>query len=577
MSTRDGTFGEATAIAAIEAAKEALDACDDDAIVISRPSPRWLAELAASIDDRPVDEVPLRGMTFTIKDNIDLESAETTVACPPIGYRAARSATVVGRLIASGALPTAKVNLDQFATGLVGTRSPYGTPRNPYDSRLVPGGSSSGSATSVARGLAPFSIGTDTAGSGRVPAAFCGIASVKPTPGRMSNAGIVPAVRSIDCPAIFARDLATAWRMVVSASGFDRADPYSRRTSGVGGRPVRRVGVIGEERLRAENVDARVVDDQAIGRDRLEASGFELVEIDPGPLFEIGDLLYGGPFIGERAMAVAALSPPPESLDPAVAEVLATATSYSLTDLQRANYRIETLRHDVDEMFDRVDAIAMPTVGWYPTLDDVARAPIAANARLGRFTTFTNLAGLCAVTVPLPVGDDSGAPPPSLMVQGPAWSDEHMVAAGLAVLGEAPPRPPSDWIELVVAGAHLRGEVLEHQLTDRGGIWVETTATATTYRLYAMSTDPPKPAMVHDAGRGAAIEVDVWALSPAAFGSFVATIPPPLAIGTVELVDGRSLTGFVAEPRAIDHAVEITELGGWRAYRGRVRSQRTRP
>lgn len=562
----------ASASEALGASQRELDACDDDAIVIARPSARWLAELAAEIDDRPPEEVPLRGTTFTIKDNIDLEGVVTTVGCPSIGYRPPTSAAIVRHLVAAGAVPVAKVNLDQFATGLVGTRSPYGTPRNPYDATLVPGGSSSGSATSVAKGLATFSVGTDTAGSGRVPAALCGVASVKPTPGRVSSAGIVPAVRSIDCPAVFARDLHTAWRAVELSSGVDRDDPYSLRSPGVAGRQVRRLGVIPHDGLRGEGVDARVLAEQVLAWELLEQRGFELVEIDVEPLFEIGDLLYGGPFISERAAAVAALAPPPDSVDPVVAEVLASAMSYSLDSLHRANYRVQSLRHVIDEMFERVDAIAVPTIGWYPSLADVARAPIAVNARLGRFTTFTNLARLCAVTVPVPVVDgDPRRPPPSITVQGPAWSDEHVVDAALSVLGEVAPHPPSGWLPLVVVGAHLRGEVLEHQLVQLGAIWVETTRTAPTYRLYAMTTDPPKPALVHDSVAGATVEVDVWALSPAALGSFVASIPPPLAIGTVDLADGRCLTGFVAEPRARDGAIEITDLGGWRSYRSATR------
>ena len=568
MSSIPESTGPLSAVEALAAAQAAIDDCDDPAIVISRPDRDALAHLAHDLDARPGDEVPLRGTTFTIKDNIDLAGTETTVACPPIAYAPSRSAAVVEALMQAGAIPVAKVNLDQFATGLVGTRSPFGIPLNPYDARLAPGGSSSGSAASVAAGLARFSIGTDTAGSGRVPAALCGIASIKPTPGRASNSGIVPAVRSIDCPAFFARSVTEAWRATKVASGFDETDPFSRRSPGVAGRPVGRVGVIAPADLAGFDVEARLATEHRGVQDELTGLGIELVEIDPAPLFGIGDELYEGPVIIERALAVAGLEPPAESVDRAVGAVLAGASSYTADDVHRARYRIELLRHRVDMLFDEVDALVLPTVGSLPTIAQIAASPLAVNAAMGRFTTFANLAGMCSATVPFPtVSSGIDVPPPSATFYGPAWSDEHIVAAAARLAGERPLPPPDDWVTLAVAGAHLRGEALDAQLTDRGAIWVGTTATSAAYRLYAMPSTPPKPALVHDGTNGASIEVDLWSVSPAALGSFVTMIPAPLGIGKVELEDGTVVTGFIAEPRALDEAIEITAHGGWRGYR----------
>jgi allophanate hydrolase len=545
---------------------ERIAACEDRAIVISAVDTGWLAELAAEIDARPSGEVPLRGTTFVVKDNIDVVGTPTTAACPAIRFTADRSATVVHRLIEAGALPVAKVNLDQFATGLVGTRSPYGTPRNPIDPELVPGGSSSGSGVAVARGLSTFALGTDTAGSGRVPAAMCGIVGIKPTPGRLSCAGVIPAVRSVDCVSVFAGDLALGAAATDAAAGFDPDDPFSRRPAGDEPGPVRRVGVVSAAHLDSLGVTPAILAGYVDAVDRLDARGFELREFDPHALYEIGDQLYGGPWVAERLLTLDRLAPPAASLDPTVAAILGGARRYSAADVHAAQYVVAGLRHHVDALFASVDAVALPTIGWHVTLAEVGVDPLGANTKLGRFTTFTNLAGLAAVTVP--VGAER--PPFSLSLHGPAWSDQALVEAAARatdVLLDLP--APVGSVVLAVAGAHLRGEALDHQLIDRGARFVATTHTSASYRLYAMTgTTPAKPALVHvgPAG-GEAIEVDLWSISASALGAFVAAIPPPLGVGTVELDDGREVTGFIAEPRALDGAMDITHHGGWRAYR----------
>lgn len=547
-----------------------IDRFDDPAIVVGAVPPAWLRDLAEEIDAKPAQEVPLRGTTFAVKDNIDVAGTPTTAACPPVAFVPDRSATVVERLIAAGALPVAKVNLDQFATGLVGTRSPFGTPRNPYRSDLVPGGSSSGSGVAVARSLTTFSLGTDTAGSGRVPAAMCGIVGVKPTPGRVSTHGVIPAVRSVDCVSVFAGEFPLAQRVLDAASAFDPADPYSRRP-GPAAPSVRTVGTVAPELLADLGVDPVVVAGYRSVIESLPANGLAVHEFDPSDLFAIGDQLYGGPWVSERLVTLDHFGPPAASLDPAVASILAAARRHTATDVHRAHDAVASLRHSVDALFEHVDAVALPTIGWFVTLEELARDGLEPNTRLGRFTTFTNLANLAAVAFPVAeVEMPDELPPFSLSLHGPAWSDRALAHAAARIAGMTPPEGAAGaGILLAVAGAHLRGQPLEHQLVDRGARFVATTRTAACYRLHAIAnTTPPKPALVHTGpADGAAIEVDLWEVSAGALGEFLASIPAPLGIGTVELADGSTVTGFIAEPRALDGATDITRFGGWRAYR----------
>lgn len=554
---------------AVAASLAAIEQCDDPAIWTTRVPEEWVIATAADIDAQPADAVPLRGTTFAIKDNIDLVGVPTTAACPSFSSTPGHSATVVDRLIRAGAVPTLKTNLDQFATGLVGTRSPYGTPRNPFDAQLVPGGSSSGSAVAVAAGLTTFALGTDTAGSGRVPAAMCGLFGFKPTPGWLSCSGVVPAVQSIDCVSVFSTSVALGALVVDLAAGYDPSDPFSRRPGPARG-PIRRLGVLDAAGLQALDVSDRVAADYELSCERLIECGYELVAVDPGDLFAIGDELYDGPWVSERLVVLDdLLRAGLPDLDPVVERIVSDARRYSAVDVHRAVVRVQALRHRVDELFDSIDAVAFPTIGSHTSLDAVRRDPLGANSRMGRFTTFTNLAGMCAVTLPLPSSRDDSLPPPSLTLHAPAWADLVLADVAAALSGEpAVAGIPDGWIPLAVAGAHLRGEALDHQLVDRGARFVETTTTAPTYRLYAMTDSvPPKPAVVHVGNGGAAIEVDVWAVGPAALGAFLQQVPPPLCLGTVELSDRRQITGFLSEPRALDGAIDITAHGGWRAYR----------
>lgn len=565
---------------------------DDPAVFISVAADADLTRLAAQIDDRPGADVPLRGLVFAVKDNIDVAGLPTTAGCPAYAYTPARSAPVVDRLVAAGAVPVAKTNLDQFATGLVGTRSPYGTPRNPIDPALVPGGSSSGSAVAVADGLVDFALGTDTAGSGRVPAAMCGIHGIKPTRGRVSTVGVVPAVRTCDVVSVFAADLSLAGRVLEVMSAFDPDDAYARpvpRTPpGSGTGPEPRIGFVGPAALTALGVDGSVAAAYRATVDRLRPWAAAMIEIDMDPFLAAGDLLYGGPWVAERTAVVGPfIDAHPDAVDPTVAAIVATGRSFSAVDAHLAAYTMADLRRRAGRAFEVIDLLVTPTVPHHATLAEVAADPVGANSALGRFTTFANLLDLAAVSVTVPGSDRTGGVPPNVTLYGPAWSDEALLACATALVDPAGPAAAADTggsvqaartpprtgpgteagVRLVVAGAHLKGQPLEHQLTDLGAVWEQTTRTAPTYRLYALAgTEPAKPGLVFDP-TGWAVEVDVWRLSPDGLGRFLTTVPAPLALGTVDLADGSSATGFVCEPRALDGAHDVTELGGWRRYR----------
>ena len=559
---------------ALERFSTSLTDLDDPAIFISVADPAILRDLARRIDARPQSDVPLRGLTFAVKDNIDVAGMPTTAGCPAFAYEPESSATTVARLVDAGALPVGKTNLDQFATGLVGTRSPYGTPRNPLEPGHVPGGSSSGSAVAVARGLVDFALGTDTAGSGRVPAAFCGIIGLKPTFGRLSTHGSVPAVRSADCISIFGTDFGRLGDILAAADGFDSADAFSRRgTRPAVVRPIdQRVGVVGEADLAAAGAERAVIDSYLDACARLEQRIAEVVVVDPGPFFEAGDMLYGGPWVAERTAAVGEfVETHLDDVDPVVRAIIMSGRRFDAVDAHRAGYRLRELRRMVDQCFSTIDTLMMPTVPRGALVREVHDDPVGVNTELGRFTTFANLLDLAAISLPSAGSADTRIPP-SVTLYAPAWGDESLIRLGASLSRAAEREEPSvpagrDVVRLVVAGAHLRGQPLEHQLVDLGACFDETTSTAASYRLYALDTSaPPKPGLVFDPA-GRSIEVDVWKLSHDALGRFLQLVPPPLALGTVELADGTHATGFLCEPRALESATDITQYGGWRAFR----------
>ncbi|WP_375403926.1 allophanate hydrolase [uncultured Sphingomonas sp.] len=570
------------ATSAVAVARDALARVGDyhaiqPAVWITRLPPEDVLARAARVDARVAagEALPLAGVPFAIKDNLDLSGAPTTAACPEFAYVPDRSAVVVERLAAAGAVPLGKTNLDQFATGLNGTRSPYGAPTCVFNRAYVSGGSSSGSAVAVAAGLVAFALGTDTAGSGRVPAAFNGLIGMKPTKGRWSTGGLVPACRSIDCVTVLARDVADARAIDRVAAGFDAADPWSRPPEDRGLAP-RRVGVPrSDQRNFLGDPASAFLYERALAA--LAATGAELVEVDLMPLQEAAQLLYGGPWVAERTAAAGALlDNRPDAIDPTVRAILEGGRSVSGTDVFRGQYRLAELKRTADAMWEGVDLLALPTAPTIYRIAEMRAAPVMLNGNLGLYTNFVNLLDMTALA--LPAGWRDNGTGFGITLIGPAWTDLGLLDAGEAYLAAAalPPAPAIDTggymetVKLAVVGAHLEGMPLHWQLTSRDARAIGATTTAPTYRLYAMAnTAPPKPALVHDAdgeGGGAAIAVEVYELDVAAFGSFVAEVPAPLAIGSVTLADGSVVKGFVSEPRATQGARDITALGGWRRY-----------
>ncbi|TBW37352.1 allophanate hydrolase [Siculibacillus lacustris] len=572
----------------IAAVAARIAAHDDPALFLARPSAEALAARAASLaglDAEARAALPLYGVPFVVKDNIDVAGLATTAACPAFARMPPASATVVARLEAAGAIVVGKANLDQFATGLVGVRSPYGTPRNAFDARLIPGGSSSGSATSVAAGLAAFSLGTDTAGSGRVPAGLGNLVGLKPTLGLISTSGVVPACRTLDCVSIFALTTDDAFAVLEVAAGWDATDAFSRRIplGRVGPRPaVVRVGVPQprDRRFFGDVAGAAAFTDALDG---LAAQGFTLTEIDFEPLFAVARMLYEGPWVAERMAAIEDfLTAQPEALHPVTRTIIEGARGRTAVEAFRATYRLAEAARAAEGLWRDVDILVVPTVPRAWTVDEVEADPITTNSALGTYTNFVNLLGLSALAVPVAIRADGV--PAGITLIGPGGGDAALAGLGRSIEAAfAPPlgatgvaRPPlvpvvaapqGDEIGLVVVGGHLSGMALNHELTALGARYLRAVTTAPVYRLHALAGGPPfRPGMVRVAQGGAAIAAEVWALSPAAFGRFVAGIPAPLGIGTVELADGARVKGFLCEAAGLDGAEDITASGGWRAH-----------
>lgn len=566
--------GQTSALAVVQDLIKRLTAYDavQPQVWISRASTEDLLAAARAVDARVAagEALPLAGVPFAVKDNIDVAGFETTAGCPAYAYKPDASASVVARLVEAGAICVGKTNLDQFATGLVGTRSPYGIPRNAYNLAYVSGGSSSGSAVAVAAGLVGFALGTDTAGSGRVPAAFNHLVGLKPTKGRWSTSGLVPACRTLDCISVFASTVADARLVDQVVAGYDPADPFSKPLADTSIQP-QRIGVPRrDQRAWFGDNQSEVLYDRALARLAEQA---EIVELDIAPLDEAALLLYGGPWVAERTAALAdLLASNPDAIDPTVRAVVAPGTDIGAVELFKGIYRLAELKRHADAMWEEVDLLAFPTTGTTYRVAELLAEPIALNSNLGRYTNFVNLLDMAALA--LPAGTRANGTGFGITLIGPADSDLGLLAAAESYLATAdlPEPPPLDLegkmetVKLAVVGAHLKDMPLHWQLTSREATFVGEDQTAPTYRLYAMAdSTPPKPALVHSED-GAAIAVEVYELDMAAFGSFVAEVPAPLAIGTVTLADGSSVKGFVAEPRATIGAEDITELGGWRAY-----------
>jgi allophanate hydrolase len=543
---------------------------------------------------------PLLGVPFAVKDNIDIEGAPTSAACPKFTHVARHSASVVQRLLDAGAIWLGKTNLDQFATGLVGTRSPYGQPACVSDPARISGGSSSGSAVAVARGLVAFALGTDTAGSGRIPAGFNALVGLKPTPGRVSTAGVLPACRTLDCVSILAHSVTDAAQVLAVMEGPDPADPYSAWAPGPAALPAHRPLRVGVPRTPDLDVAlgypvawaAALEHLRSLARSAAAPAGIELVEIDMAPLDAVAALLYDGPWVAERHATVRELlRREPAAFDPTVRQVIARAIGQTATATFEAQYRLRELQSSLAALWQQIDLLLVPTAPTHPSFAQVAADPLGVNSRLGRYTNFVNLLGWCALALPagqtftaqaglLPFGVTFIAPgqhDAALAAFGAGWeaSEPGHAAASRPASATAPAwaRRPAHAPELTLAvvGAHLSGLPLNGQLIERGARLLEVTCTAPLYRFYALpGSVPPKPGLVKvgdgAAAGGSAIALELWAVPQAAVGSFLALIPAPLGLGSIELADGRSVHGFLCEAHAVAGARDISALGGWRAY-----------
>ena len=564
---------------------------DDNAWIYIATNDEIYAQLttifqAINSGEKQASDFPLLGVPFAAKDNIDVAGMPTSAGCPAFTYQPAEDATVITRLKAAGAIVVGKTNLDQFATGLVGTRSPFGAVKNTFNPEYVSGGSSSGSASVLARGLVCFSLGTDTAGSGRVPAGFNNIIGLKPTKGWISTAGVVPACRLNDCVSIFALTVEDAETVAAVAGGYDPQDPYSRVNPQAA--PARF-----SEKLRFAIPDQLEFfgDSQSEAAfaktlERLQQQGVELVPIDFTAFNQLAEQLYYGAWVAERTVAVGEIfKNQPEAMDPTVRGIVANGLNYTACDAWQAEYTRAELAQKINAQLSDFDALVVPTSPTIHTLAEMAEEPVRYNSQFGTYTNFTNLADLCALALPGDFRDDGL--PAGITLIAPAWHDQALSHFGKSwqqslnlPLGATDKTLPAsntvkistNHVRVAVVGAHLRGMPLNHQLTTRNAVFIEESRTAANYRLYALAnTQPPKPGLA-SSREGLPIAVELWDIPLARFGEFVAEIPAPLGIGTLTLENGTSVKGFICEPAALLDATDITAWGGWKAWLARHHS-----
>lgn len=569
----------------------ACDQVTDNPIWITRLTPEQLNIYVERLETQAMDDLPLWGIPFAVKDNIDLANIPTTAACPDFTYTPTDHAFVVQQLINAGAIPIGKTNMDQFATGLVGVRSPepWGPCKNAFDDAIISGGSSSGSGVAVSLGLVSFSLGTDTAGSGRIPASLNNIVGLKPSRGLLSNRGVVPACKSMDCISIFALTADDANTVLDVAAKADTKEPYSRVNRYDNGQhyfgtDIKNRLTIGVPQLNQcdffGNKEAQAIYEDKIERLKKIAN---IKEMDFSPLFEAAKLLYEGPWVSERKIAIEGVEP--HSLLPVIDTIINQSVSLSAEEVFLSSYRLAELKQLADELCSSVDVMLTPTAGTYYYLNDVLNNPIQLNSNLGYYTNFMNLLDYAAVSVP--VGQYENGVGFGVTVFSHAFTDKYLLSIarniqqqfslqlGATTLSYHPKELSTQsvaaTIDVVVCGAHLEGLALNWQLSERGAKLVQKTTTSPHYRFYALAGGPPKrPGLIRDSENGAAIEIEVWRVPKANFGSFVAEIPHPLGIGKVELADTSWCSGFICETAGLEGADDITEFGSWRKYLGQL-------
>lgn len=515
--------------------------------------------------------LPMHGRVIAVKDNIDVAGLPTSGGYPAAAFAPGADATAVALLREAGAVVMGKTNLDQFATGLVGTRSPYGAVRNALHPDRISGGSSSGSAVAVALGIVDVALGTDTAGSGRVPAGLNAIVGIKPTLGLVSTAGMMPACHPYDTITVFARDLETAVLGARTISRPDPKDPLSRAWPAdvrVGGSALPVIAIPSADDLVSLDPDARTAWDAAVAR---LGSIADVRVVSIGALLGAAKLLYEGAIVAGRYAAVGAIVDEglqPEALDPSVAGIVRAARDVRAADYIADRSELDRIARVARDLLAGCDALAVPTAPLHPTIAAVQADPIALNARMGTFTNFVNLLDMSAVSVPASSHQHGEF---GVTFIADAFDDQLAIdAASRFVDAGATAAQYVDAeavIPLAVFGAHLSGQPLNSQLIDLGARFDSDITTSPDYRLFALQTAPPKPGLVAVDRNGATITGERWLISPAGLGRFLAALPAPMTLGVVTLDDGSELTGFACTPAALEGARDITEFGGWRAYR----------
>lgn len=561
-----------------------LAGVDDPGIFIHLAAESEVLAAAATLGPFDPEAKPLWGIPFAVKDNIDVAGMPTTAACPEFTYTPTQDATVVALLRAAGALVIGKTNLDQFATGLVGVRTPYPVPRNALDPAIVPGGSSSGSAVVVAHGIVSFALGTDTAGSGRVPAALNGIVGLKPSLGALSTTGVVPACRTLDTVSVFALTVPDAYRVFRIAARLDDTDAYSRALPApalAAAPPTFRVGIPDPNSIAffGDEVQQRAFEADV---ETLAALGADIIPVDFTPFYKVAQLLYDGAWVAERYAAIADfLTAQPEAVHPVTRGIIESATKFSAADGFRGMYRLQELKAKAQPLLQSVDLLCVPTIPTIYSVADLAADPIGPNSRLGTYTNFVNLLDLCGIAVPTAAREDGW--PGSVTLLAPAGRDAQLSAIATALQGQAAlspgatgwalpaapefaPAPGADELAVAMVGAHMSGLPLNKEVTRLGGRFLFADATDAVYKLYRLAGGPPyRPGLIRDPD-GASIFLEVWALPKDRVGEFLAGIPAPLGLGTVVLANGQKVHGFICEAAGRDGAEDITDHGGWRAY-----------